>query len=82
MRKSRKNLENMTLIFKVTYLSHLGTGWKEEVSRVIELKETQTLVDLHNAIQEEMGWDDPHLYSFFMDGKVWSQNLEQEYVHP
>ena len=72
----------MTLIFKVTYLGHLGAGWKEEVSRVIELRETQTLVDLHNAIQEEMGWDDPHLYSFFMDGKVWSQNLEQEYVHP
>jgi len=82
MRKSGQTPEDRTVIFRVTYLGTLGTGWKEEVSRVIELKETQTLVDLHEAIQESMGWDDPHLYSFFMDGKAWSQNLDQEYVHP
>lgn len=50
--------ENRTIIFKVTYLGPLGTGQKE-VSRTIELKETQTLVDLHNAIQEYMGWMTP-----------------------
>lgn len=82
MRKRKQSSENRTVIFNVTYLGHLGTGWKEEVSRRIELKETQTLVDLHRAIQESLGWDDPHLYSFFMDGKAWSRNLEQEYVHP
>jgi len=82
MKKSRKSSERRTIIFKVTYLGTLGTGWKREVSRTIELKETQTLVDLHDAIQKTMGWDDPHLYSFFMDGKVWGRNLDQEYTHP
>ena len=64
------------------YLGPLGGGWKKEVSRTIEFKETQTLADLHDAIQQAMGWDGPHLYSFFMDGKLWTPNLDQEYVHP
>jgi hypothetical protein len=62
-------------------LGGFGTDLKE-VSRVIELKETQTLVDLHQAIQESMGWEDPHLYLFFMDGKRWSGEKGQVYRCP
>ncbi len=80
--KLTKDPKNGTTIFEVTYLGTLGTGWRGEVSRTIELKDTQTLADLRDAIQESVGWDDPHLYSFFMDGKVWGSNLDQEYVHP
>lgn len=81
MKKLRKSSKNRTVLFKVTYLGQLGVGWGEEVSRVIELKETQTLNDLHEAIQRSLGWTDPHLYSFFMDGKKWGDS-DQEYVHP
>lgn len=70
-----------TVIFKVAFLSHLGMGYKEEVSRVIELKESQTLVDLHESVLKSTGWDDEsHLYSFFMDGKAWSDT--DEYHRP
>jgi hypothetical protein len=77
-----KSSKNKTIVFKVTYLGSFGTDWREEVSRVIELKETQTLVDLHDVIQESMGWDDPHLYLFFMDGKKWSDDRNQVYRCP
>jgi len=80
--KSRKDPNCRTIIFEVTYLGTLGTGWKRVISRVIELKETQTLVDLHNAIQDSIGWTDPHLYAFFMDGEVWGRDLNQEYLAP
>jgi len=81
MKKSRRS-GNRTIIFKVNYLGTLGTGLKREISRTIEFKETQTLADLHKAIQEAVGWKDPHLYSFFMDGKLWGWDLDQEYTSP
>jgi hypothetical protein len=31
-----------------------------------------SLEDLHYAIQKAYGFDDDHLYSFFMDGEAWS----------
>ncbi len=48
--------------------------------RKIEMKETQTLDRLQAAIiEDEFGWDDPHAYSFFLDGIPYSKNEEMEY---
>jgi hypothetical protein len=41
------------------------------VWRVIEILDNQTLEDLHDAIQEAFGWDDDHLYSFYMSNRAW-----------
>jgi hypothetical protein len=39
------------------------------VSRTIELRSTQTLDDLHFAIQKAFEWDGDHLYTFYMTGE-------------
>jgi len=36
---------------------------------------------LHDAIQEAFGWDDDHLYSFWLDGKFWGDDAT-EFVRP
>ncbi|MEK6872217.1 MAG: hypothetical protein AABX16_04910 [Nanoarchaeota archaeon] len=64
-----------TIIFHVEYLCS-----EEKIIRKIELLENQTLDDLHEAIiYKAFGWDDPHMYSFFMDNKAYSQNRKMEY---
>jgi hypothetical protein len=42
--------------------------------RKIKLSYKHTLEDLHLSIQEAFDFDNDHLYSFFMDGKRYSQN--------
>jgi hypothetical protein len=39
-----------TVIFKVYYLGQGGAGFSREVTRKIEMRETQTLDDLHESI--------------------------------
>ncbi len=69
-----------TVIFVVYYLGHCGSGFSRNVIRKIELKENQTLDDLHSVIINlSFGWDDPHMYSFFFDNKPYSKNLKMEY---
>ena len=65
-----------TIVFKVSY-----SGGKK-FERTFEFNETQTLADLHDAIMKELKWDDDHLYSFFLDNKVWSKNKDSEYTRP
>jgi hypothetical protein len=59
-----------TIVFHV---SIPGTG---RVWRKIELRENQTLEQLHLAIQDAFKFDDDHLYSFFMSGKAWDGSSE------
>ncbi|MDF2885176.1 MAG: Plasmid pRiA4b ORF-3-like protein, partial [Clostridiaceae bacterium] len=40
----------------------------------IKLSGDHTLEDLYNSIQEAFDFDNDHMYSFFMDGKAWSNN--------
>ncbi len=40
----------------------------------LKLSSQHTMEDLHNCIQEAFALDNDHLYSFFMDGKAWSNN--------
>ncbi len=70
-----------TIIFDVTYKGYFGDGYKHLVLRRIEILESQTLIDLHNAIQKAISWTDPHLYSFFMGNKAW-KNEDMEYTSP
>jgi hypothetical protein len=47
-----------------------------DVWRTLELRDDQTLEDLHDAIQDAFGWDDRHLYAYFMSGAAWDQLTE------
>ncbi|MFD0953782.1 IS1096 element passenger TnpR family protein [Virgibacillus natechei] len=56
--------------------------------RRLRLPGSATLLDLHEVIQEAFGFDDDHLYSFFMDGKRFSKyfynspmDVQGPYVH-
>ena len=46
------------------------------VRRVIAVREDLTLVDLHYALQSAFGWDDDHLYAFWLDGRFWTSSDE------
>ncbi len=45
----------------------------KQLSRTVELRSTQTLETLHQAIQRAIKWDSDHLYSFFLNGKAWDE---------
>ena len=48
--------------------------------RVIRCMGSHTFEDLHLAIQNAFDFDNDHLYSFFMDGKIWSRHrIESPY---
>ena len=64
-----------TFIFKVK-LRHDRRVWRK-----VEALGSQTLDDLHKAIQEAYGFDGDHLYSYFMSGKAWDLS-SYEYYHP
>ncbi|GFP31156.1 hypothetical protein HKBW3S44_00911 [Candidatus Hakubella thermalkaliphila] len=65
---------------KAAYLFRVELDWDQDVWRKIEILGTQTLHDLHDAIQEAFDWDDDHLYAFFLSNKAWDRT--SEYVHP
>ncbi len=47
-----------------TYTFHIRTRRHKTPWYEIELREDQSLDDLNNAIQDALGWDNDHLYSF------------------
>jgi hypothetical protein len=51
------------------------------VRRTITVRDDMTLVDLHYALQSAFGWDDDHLYSFWLDGSFWASH-DGHYMHP
>ena len=51
------------------------------VSRTVTVHDDLTLVDLHYALQAAFGWDDDHLYSFWLSGEFWGAE-DVRYVHP
>jgi hypothetical protein len=62
-------------VFRAELVDHPG------VARTVALAEEQTLDDLHELLREELGWDDPHLYSFWLSGRFWD-GPETEYTAP
>nr|HMQ29247.1 plasmid pRiA4b ORF-3 family protein [Chloroflexaceae bacterium] len=72
-----------------TYVLRLTYAQRKGFSRDIEIADDQNLEDLHLAIQQALGWDDDHLYSFFMGrrpydranevGSPWSDSARRTY---
>ncbi len=42
-----------------------------DVRRTIGVRSDQTFVHLHRALQSAFGWDDDHLYTFWLGTKFW-----------
>jgi len=55
-------------------------GWSG-VRRRLAVRSDQTLADLHRGLQTAFGWDDEHLYAFWLDGRYWSLDAP-EYGRP
>jgi Plasmid pRiA4b ORF-3-like protein len=62
-------------VFRAELVDHPG------IVRVVALAEEQRLEDLAELLREEFGWDDPHLYSFWLSGEFWD-GPETEYTAP
>ena len=56
--------------FKVKFM------WDKRIFRTIDVRSKQTLMHLHTAIQRAIDWDDDHLYSFYMRGKLYDHLYE------
>lgn len=55
------------------YTFRVRLQWYHGVWRTIAMGGWQTLEDLHYSIQKAFGWDNSHLYSFFLNGKPWDK---------
>jgi hypothetical protein len=64
-----------------TYIFKVKVKHDKRIWRKIEVLGSQTLDDLHMAIQEAFNFDADHLYSFFMSLKAWDIS-DFEYYHP
>jgi hypothetical protein len=53
--------------FKITFEDY------EDISRVIEIKSTQTFFDLHKAILDSIGFDQKQMASFYMSNDSWKR---------
>jgi len=76
-RGTRRPLEPPISTFRVRILG--GFYAPEEarsVWREIEVAANQTLADLGEAIPLAFGFDDPHLWSFFLSGQPWDRDSE------
>lgn len=49
---------------------------EEEISRVVEIKDKQTLYDLHMFIQQLFEWDNDHMFSFYLGEKLFDRDNE------
>src|SRR5215213_3858806 len=47
-----------------------------DVRRSIAVRQDLTLVDLHYALQSAFGWDDDHLYAFWLEDRFWASSGE------
>lgn len=60
----------------ITYIFKVELADTPQIWRTIEIKEDQTFEELHHVIQAAFGFDDDHLYSFFLSGKAWDKKTE------
>jgi Plasmid pRiA4b ORF-3-like protein len=63
------------------YVFHAELLDAEGVARTFALSEGQTLERLHEVLNFEFGWDDDHLYSFWLDGEFWG-DPSKEFTRP
>lgn len=67
-------MASQQLIFRVAHKA------RPDDPAVLTLDGRQSLHDLHLAIQTAFGWDNDHLYSFFMSGRAWDSASEYAMV--
>ncbi|MFN3446396.1 MAG: IS1096 element passenger TnpR family protein, partial [Bacteroidia bacterium] len=56
--------------FKLTFEEY------EDISRVIEIKSTQTFFEFHKAILDSVGFDQKQMASFYMSNDTWKKEQE------
>lgn len=61
----------MILTLEIKLVSALG--WTQPCVRVIEIEDGASLFDLHEAIQDAVGFDRDHLFHFFLANNVLPQ---------
>jgi Plasmid pRiA4b ORF-3-like protein len=77
MPRGRRLLEPPLYQFRVRILGGFYAPAKSTtIWRVLEIAANLTLVDLGNAIPLAFGFDDAHLWSFFLSGKAWDRATE------
>jgi hypothetical protein len=77
MSPARSSVAPSTYTFRVRILGGFyAPPHAEQIWRELELTGGQTLGDLGEAIPLAFGFDDPHLWSFFLSGKPWDEATE------
>jgi hypothetical protein len=77
MSPTRSSVTPPTCAFRVHILGGLYAPLDaRQIWRELELTGDQTLADLGEAIPRAFGFDDPHLWSFFLSGKPWDSTTE------
>lgn len=56
-----------------------GGGLAPEVWRHVRVEGATTMQGLHEVLQAAMGWEDSHLYSFFVGGAEYGEGSEEVY---
>lgn len=64
---------------RVSYAFEAELVGSPDVSRRIEVRGDQSLLDLHQAIFDAFGWWEQHLFAFWLSGEFWGK---REYAHP
>jgi hypothetical protein len=77
MSPTRSSVTPATYAFRVRILGGLyAPPDGRQIWRELELTGDQTLGDMGEAIPLAFGFDDPHLWSFFLSGKPWDDTTE------
>ena len=77
MPPARSSVTPSTHAFRVRILGGVyAPPHARQIWRELELTGDQTLGDLGEAIPLAFGFDDPHLWSFFLSGKPWDDATE------
>jgi hypothetical protein len=77
MPSARSSVTPSTHTFRVRILGGFNAPpHARQIWRELELTGDQTLGDLGEAIPLAFGFDDPHLWSFFLSGKPWDEATE------
>ena len=77
MPPARSSVTPSTHTFRVRILGGFNAPpHARQIWRELELTGDQTLGDLGEAIPLAFGFDDPHLWSFFLSGKPWDDATE------
>ena len=77
MSPARSSVTPSTHTFRVRILGGFNAPpHARQIWRELELTGDQTLGDLGEAIPLAFGFDDPHLWSFFLSGKPWDEATE------